>query len=258
MLFLNFLNITIDPRRILQKELAIPFTLSVLVMPLITHFGFSRYFSGPYRIGLLLTACAPAGVMTLVLIHFIREKDYDLAFSYFFFSTFGSILYIPVVLKLLLGQAVTIEIRPFVLQTAALILIPFLSARLSLRFVSGKIIAAINTSANLLNPLLVFLVVSASISSASDELHWDLTLLGLSIAVIAIFMLPGGVGYLLGKMSGARKRSNTLALISSSRNCQFVLAVAILNFPPLTAVPIIIAAIFHHLTNAFWLWVLEK
>ncbi len=258
LLFFNFLDVKIDPHRLFRKELLITLSLSFVIMPVITYHGLSIGFNSAYRTGLLLTACAPSGIMGIILIRFMKLKDYNLAFSNFFFTTFGSILLIPIILKLLIGQTVAIDIRPLIGQTAVLIIAPFTATRLVNRFCHEKGLFWIKKCSTALTPVLVFLIISTSIASASDELKWDLTLLRLSISVLAIYLLQGGLGFWIGNLIGGKELRNTLTFISSSRNLQIVLAVVILNFSPLATVPIIIATIFHNIMNAFWLWALQK
>jgi predicted Na+-dependent transporter len=196
--------------------------------------------------------------MGIILICYLQHRDFHLAFSNFLFSTFGSILIIPFVLKLFFGQTAPIEIRPILIQTAVLVIIPFIASRLVNRFGKKTLQQLIIKMAELLVPFFVFVIVSTTIAITSNELKWNSMLLSLSACVFAIYFLQGGLGYLAGYLIRKRDIKNTLALICSSRNCQIILAVAILNFSPLAAVPIIIATIFHHLMNAFWLWVLQR
>lgn len=258
MLFFNFLDVKINPYKLFRKELLVTFFLSVILMPVIAYYILSVGFVPPYRIGLLLVAASPTGIMGIILLRYLRHNDSNLAFSNFLFSTFGAILFIPVVLKLILGQTVEIEMRPIMGQTAALIIIPFVATRLVRRFCQDNVLMGIKKASKAFIPALVFLIIATSIGSASDELEWNLTLLRLSFSVFIIYMIQGGLGYMAGSLTDDRKIRNTLALISSSRNIQIVLAIAILNFSPLCSVPIIIATISHHITNAFWLWILQK
>jgi len=258
MLFLNFLDFKIAPKGLFRKELLITFFLSIVVMPVITYYLLSAGLEDSYRLGLLLVASAPSGIVGIILIQYIPSRDYNLAFSDLLSSTFASILFIPLILKLIIGQNFLIEIRPIIAQTAALVIIPFLATRLTNRFVSSRQRQIIKKVAKFLIPLLIFLIVSASIGSAAGKLKLDLTLLRLSIVVLGIYMLHAGLGYVAGSLIGRKEIRNTLTFISSSRNCQIILALAILNFSPLTSVPIIIAIIFYHITNAFWLWILQK
>ena len=101
---------------------------------------------------------------------------------------------------------------------------------------------------------MAFCVVTISVAGPSEELRWDVSLISLSAVIMVVYLLPGLLGYLAGYLLGGIGTRNTLSFIASSRNVQLVLAIAILNFPPLTTVPIIIAIFVHHLVNAFWLW----
>ena len=256
-LFLNFLDLKIESNRLLRKELLITFLLSFVIMPCIAYYGLSVRFRPSFRIGLLLIACPPSGIMGIILIRYITYKDYNLAFSNLLFTTFSWILLMPIVLNFIIGRAVSIDIHHIILQTSTLVILPFLSTRLINRFLPDVYLRLIKKSPKYLMPILIFFILSTSIGSASGELKWDLTLIKLSMAVFGIYFLHACLGYFAGSLLGKIELRNTLTLISSSRNSQIILAIAVLNFSPLTVVPIIIAIIFHHIMNAFWLYVLK-
>ncbi len=257
-LFFNFLDLKVDPRQIIRKELLITFLLSFIAMPLMTYYGLAAGFAEPFRIGLLLVACAPAGIMGIILIQYIGHGDVELAFSNLLFSTFCAVLCIPLLLKLLLGKSIVVEIRPIIMQTALLVILPFLATRLAVHVFPERIQLRIKAASRLMVPLLVFFTLWITFGSASGELKWKLDLLLLSLTTLGVYLLHAGLGLLLGNMIGGKEIRNTLTFISSSRNCHFILAIAVMNFPPLVAVPIIIASLFHHVTNAFWLWALRR
>jgi bile acid:Na+ symporter, BASS family len=256
-LFLNFLDLKIEPHRLLRKELLITFFLSFVIMPCIAYYGLSVRFRPSYRMGLLLVACPPSGIMGIVLIRYLTYKDYNLAFSNLLFTMVSWILLMPIVLKLIIGRTVSIDIHHIIIQTSTLVVLPFLATRLINRFLPDKHLELIKKSPKYLMPILIFFILSTSIGSASGELKWDLTLMELSMTVFGIYFLHACLGCLAGSLLGKKELRNTLTLISSSRNCQIILAIAVLNFSPLTVVPIIIAIIFHHVMNAFWLWMLK-
>jgi len=139
-----------------RRELLVTFLLTAFFMPFITHSLLSTGFETPYRIGLLLVACAPTGVMGMVLTRYLYRRDFHLAFSNFVFSTFGSILIVPVVLKLFLGQSAAIEIRTILTQTAGMIIVPYAAARLVNRFGRTSLQASIKKWGNVLVPFFVF------------------------------------------------------------------------------------------------------
>lgn len=258
MLFFNFLDVKIDPLKILRKELLITSALSFVFMPLVTYYGLSLGFEPSYRIGLLLSACAPSGIMGTILIRYLKHKDYELAFGNLLFSMFGSILFIPLILKLLIGGYITVAVQPLIAKIALLIILPFLVTRLANRFIADKPLRWIKKSAAIAIPALAFMAINSSIGSVSDEIQWDLNLWRLSLTVLVIYLLQGGLGYWIGNLLAGRVLRNTLTFVSSSRNLQLVLAIAVWNFSSLTVVPIIIAMVLHHSMNAFWLWLLQR
>ena len=78
------------------------------------------------------------------------------------------------------------------------------------------------------------------------------------LLVFSVYMLQGGIAYLVGRLFWGKPIRRTLALIASSRNNQISLGIAIVNFSPATAIPCIFGFIFHHVTNAIWLWLFRK
>lgn len=92
----------------------------------------------------------------------------------------------------------------------------------------------------------------------ADQLNWNAESIWLTVIVLAIHLIHGGAGYVIGRIRKNDELKKTLPLIWSSRNIQLVFAIAVLNFHPLTYVPIIMGLFFHHLTNAFWLWILGR
>ena len=253
-LFMNFLEIKIDIRRFFPKELLVTSLLTMIVMPVFVYYILGKGFHNHYRIGLLLIACAPAGVMTIILGQYINESNYNLVFSNFVFTTFGSILYIPIVLACILGKTVEIEMQPILRQTAALIIIPYIASQIAVKFLRSSRLQWLKNKSSAVILVLSFFIIMISVASASSELRWDVSLLDLSARILVIYVLPGGLGYHAGYLFGGTGTRNTLSFISSSRNVQIVLAIAILNFPPLTTVPLVIGIFIHHLVNAFWLW----
>lgn len=260
LLLVNFLDVRTQWNKLLRKELLVTLLLSAVVMPAVAYYILSTVFIEPYRIGLVLVACAPSGVLTLILYRFIPDSDYNLIFSNFLFTTFGSIFYIPLILMLLIPLSGTVQIntRDVLLQTAGLVLIPYFTGRFLRMVFSEDALSSIKKASRWIIVFLIYGIVTVSISSTSHELVWDTSLIGLSAAVFSIYMMQGGLGYAIGYVIGDRSIRHTLALISSSRNTQIALAVAVLNFSSLAVVPCVIGVIFHHVTNALWLWLFRK
>ena len=67
LLAVNFYEIEFKWKRFLRWELVITLSLSALIIPPIYYLLLSKGLLPEYRIGLLLTAVAPSGVMPLVL-----------------------------------------------------------------------------------------------------------------------------------------------------------------------------------------------
>jgi predicted Na+-dependent transporter len=106
--------------------------------------------------------------------------------------------------------------------------------------------------------LLLFCIIVVSVGKVANQLVWHADYIWLAAIILAIYLIHGGLGYLIGWVWGNAELRITLPFICSSRNIQLVFAIAVLNFSPLTYVPIIMGILFHHLTNAFWLWILGR
>jgi len=257
-LFLNFLETKLKWQRFFRGELLVTGLLSALFMPLLAYHVLSKGLNPAYRIGLLLTAMAPSGIMMLAVSRFVPQKDYNLILSNFLFTTFGSILYIPLMVKSLIGTAVHIEINHLFFQTAALVLIPYGASEIVKKALPENAAPIIKRYTQGAILILVFIIAGVSISAAAQELVWDQTLMKLALLVLSIFVLQGGMAYLAGLILWDKSIRNTLAMIASSRNNHLVLGIAIMNFPPIAVVPCMLGIIFHHMTNALWVWLFRK
>ena len=259
-LFFNFLDVKIHFRELYPKVLLFTFFLSAFVMPLFVYYFLSKGFEESYRIGLLLIACAPTGITTLVLGQYIKRSNYNLVINNFIFITFASMIYIPILLKLLLNEAVNFEILPFaiIVQMAVLVIIPYFASQTIVYFLQQRWLLWLKRISKGLTLLLLFGVIMISVGKIEDQLLWNAESLWLSLSIVAILFIQGGLGYGIGWLLKSNELINTLPFICSSKNIQLVFAIAVLNFSPLTYVPIIIGIFIHHLTNAFWLWVLGK
>jgi len=229
----------------------------------------------PYLIGILLyinflemhpvwrrffrkELCVTGGILMLIFSRFIPHKDYDLIISNFFTTQFGIILYFPLMAQYVLGAAIKIDTSHLFYQTAALVLIPYICGLLSRSVFSNRIVDQLKRIGNRSIPILVFLTIAISISLTTQEIDWSPELVRLSAIVFVIYMLQGSAACLAGTLLGDKSIRNTLALTASSRNTQLVLGLAVINFPPLVIVPLVLSVIFHHVTNVIWLWLFRK
>jgi len=258
MLAFNFLEIKFSWQNFFRRELSVTLLLSAVIMPIIVYYLLSRGLYPEFRVGLLITALAPSGVMPLVFGRFVKYIDYDLVLSNFLITTFGSILYLPAMVKLLAGTNIDIPSGNLLIKTALIILAPYGVSILMKKTLKKNPLSIIKKYVNVIILVSIFIICSIVGSSASGNLVWSKGLIQLVILVFAVYLVQGGLAYIAGVFLWDKPIRNTLALISSSRNNQITLGIAILNFPPATAIPCIIGFLFHHLTNAIWLWLFRK
>jgi predicted Na+-dependent transporter len=260
MLFFNFLDVKIQFRRSHPWILLITLLLSAVAIPGFVYFILSTGFPAPYRTGLLLVACAPTGITTLVLGRYIKGSNYHLVVSNFFFTTFSSVFYIPIILKFVLNEAVNFETSPYTLlsQMALLVMLPYILSQTMVHLLHQQWLIKHKIISKGITLFLLFGVIVVSVGKVADQLVWQADSVWLAVVILAIYLIHGGLGYAIGWLWGNAELKATLPFICSSRNIQLVFAIAVLNFSPLTFVPIIMGIFFHHLTNAFWLWLLGR
>ncbi len=258
MLAINFYEIEFRWKKFIRRELLVTLSLSILVMPPIYYLLLSRGLPSDYRIGLLLTAVAPSGVMPLILGRFIAKIDNDLVLGNFLVTTFGSILYLPVVVQWLAGTVIDISASQLLVKTALMILLPYSMSRI-MKF--SVLTPAFERIKLFFKPVflgLLFIICAVATSGVSKQLTWNYDMIWLVVLVFSIYLVQGGLAYLAGSIFWTPPTRRTLALISSSRNNQITLGIAAINFSPATAIPCILGFIFHHLTNAIWLYLFRK
>lgn len=134
MLLFNFIDITQCNTKIYcgrNGSLLFCWLLSLCRYSVITFYHYR--FMSIIRIGIFLVALSPSGIILLVFIRYVPEKNYDLIFSNFLVTTFGSILYIPFMVKVIIRQNTQIDSIHLLYQTALLVLGPFFASRIILR-----------------------------------------------------------------------------------------------------------------------------
>jgi BASS family bile acid:Na+ symporter len=257
-LFLNFSEVSVPWRKFYRKELLLTLTLSALIMPYLFYRWFSSGLDTQYRIGLLLTAAAPSGIMALVLGRFMADIDYGLVLSNFIVTTFGSVIYIPLTVKWLVGAAIQIQVSQMLIKTAAIILLPYGASFIVRNGLPQQWTAAVKRWSKPLVMGSIFFIVAIVTSAATRSLHWNHTLITLILLVLAVYIIQKALAYLASFYFWDRRARRTLALIASSRNNNVALGIATLHFAPATTVPCIVGFILHHVTNAVWLYLLRK
>ncbi|MEJ2282660.1 MAG: hypothetical protein P8X85_03610 [Desulfobacterales bacterium] len=177
-------------------------------------------------------------------------------FVYFFLS----IGFLPILLKFVLNQAVSLDTSPYTLlgQMTLLVLLPYFLSQTMVHILHQQWLVKNQHISKGSTLILLFCIVGVSIGKVADQLTWHASSMWLAIVVLAIYLIHGGMGYAIGWVWSNAELKTTLPFICSSRNIQLVFAIAVLNFPPLTYVPIIMGLFFHHLTNAFWIWILGR
>jgi predicted Na+-dependent transporter len=257
-LILNFFEIEFEWKNFLRSELILTVLLSAFIISSLYYLVLSKGLNPDYRIGILLTAIAPSGVMPLVLGRFMQNIDHDLVMSNFLVTTFGSIIYLPFMVKWLVGTTIQIPAEQLLLKTAAMILLPYAVSVIMKDVFSQALTERIKMFAKPVVLILLFINCVLVSSAASQRLIWNENLLRMILLVFSVYLVQGGLAFLIGGFFWNKPIQKTLALISSSRNNQITLGIAAINFAPAAALPCIFGFIFHHVANAIWLYLFRK
>ena len=257
-LFLNFLNVSVKWDKVIRSELLLTLSLTIIIMPIMVYSLLPSDFSIFYRTGLILVACSPSSIMTLIISKFIPRKDYNLIFSNFLVTNLTATFYIPLILKFTVGRSITVNVFMIFIQTAVIILLPYAGSLAARKLLNENIFKRLCKISNRGILVLFFLIIAASIGSIKGEVKLEESILLLLVIGFAIYLLQGFLGYTGGFFWKKQEIKNTLAVISSSRNTQLVIAITVINFPTATLIPIILCVFVHHFTNIFWLTLLEN
>ena len=259
LLLLNFTKVTLSFKDLLKKEVLVTIGLSGIVMPFITWYIVSWQATLELKYGLLLLSIAPSGIMMLVLSKYVHPVEKSLIVVNFFITHLASIILIPVVINHFIGTNIKLNLGGLIIKTMFMVGTPLImSFFLKLNFF--RIVKLVFVSSEkIILPLAIFFVISIAVASASDKIGFSWVLPEVFARVLLIYLIQGSLGFLCGwfffkKLSVV----NTLTLISSSRNSQFMLAISALYFSSFVGMVIVIGVFAHHITNAFWIFLLTK
>jgi len=174
MLFFNFLDVKIQFRQSYPWVLLITLFLSAVAIPGLVYFILSVGFISPYRTGLLLVACAPTGITTLVLGRYIKGSNYHLVVSNFLFVTFASMLYIPVLLNFVLNETVKFETSLYTLlgQMALLVILPYIVSQIVVHLLHQHWLVKNEILLKAFTLLLLFCIIVVSVGKVANQLVW--------------------------------------------------------------------------------------
>ena len=176
MLLINFIDLKIQYKNLFRPELIVTFLLTVVIMPALSYFLLARPFQEPYQIGILLVALSPSGIIMLVISRFVPEKNYDLILSNFLFITIGSIIYIPAVVQLFVGQSIQIDGLGLLTRIALLILCPFFASRIILKLPWPFVLNGLKKGSKPALILLIYLIITGSLSGITNLIIWESSL----------------------------------------------------------------------------------
>lgn len=258
LLFFSFLTVDLKTVKLIRFELLVTLILASVIMPLLAWHVLAAHLDEGYRIGVLLVSLAPSGMLMLVLSEFIKEKDSSLIIVNFFATHFSSMLYIPVVLSLLLEDSAKFDNLGLLLQIVILIILPFSLTILFRKVLSDDHMLQLLEIKKKVMPPLIFIIISVSIAKARSEVVMSIDLIYVFLSVISVYLLQGLLALGFSSLFLNKKQRNTLTLVASSRNIQFMLAIGIMNFSPATVMTLVIGIVCHHITNLMWLAIFRE
>jgi BASS family bile acid:Na+ symporter len=251
LMYFSVLEININPKKMVRKELIIWGLINIVTLPLVAFFVGSLV-SNDLLLGIVIAALAPTATTSPFFVGLIKG-DKELSISISTLANLSSIFYVPIVLFILFGMRIAIPYGQVFVNIFELIFIPLFLAILTKKFLASRFNKFVRYSKSIV-PFILFLILWIIFSTSLSSIES-------SFRVITIIPLVGLVctsGFLLGYFSVKDKKlKRTLAIAGGFKNQSLMLGI-FYNLAPITLIPPVIYLIFHHIYNGIFVWLYEK
>ncbi len=252
LMYFSLLEININPKKMIRKELIIWGLINIVALPLIAFF-LGSLVSNDLLLGIVIAALAPTATSSPFFVGLIKG-DKELSISISTLANLSSIFYVPIVLFILFGMRVAIPYDQVFVNIFELIFIPLFLAILTKKFLASRFNKLVRYSKNIV-PFILFLILLIIFSTSLSSIQSSF---GEVITVIPLVGLVCTSGFLLGYFSMKDKKlKRTLAIAGGFKNQSLMLGI-FYNLAPITLIPPVIYLIFHHIYNGIFVWLYEK
>ena len=234
-----------DFRRVakMPKAVGIGFAAQYTIMPLM-GWGVAHLFRLPAEMaaGLILVSCCPGGTASNVVTYLARA-NVALSVLMTMCSTFGAVIFTPLLTKWLAGTLVPVDAWGLFKSTVQVVLLPVLIG-LALHEYCPKLVKFVLPAAPLVSVITIALICASIIGQSAQ-----LILESGAILIAAVFTMHSGgflLGYFAARLLGYEKDvRRTISIEVGMQNSGLGAVLAKAHFTQLAAVPCAISSVFH-------------
>jgi predicted Na+-dependent transporter len=223
------------------------FVSAHLVLPLLGLFASGLFFPGDADTvaGFVLLLSAPTAVSGFIWVGIFRG-DPALTLSLILLDTLAAPLLMPGTVSLLLGTAVSVDVRGMALSLVFMVLVPTVIGVFLNEVSRGKVPDLVSPYLNPLAKLFMALVIAANASAVAPRLRFDDPGI-LLIALLCVILIV--LGFAVSKLAGllgrlGREGGISLFFGAGLRNISAATTIAIEYFPEAAALPAILGIVF--------------
>lgn len=232
------------------KHLVIILAIMYLIMPVASWFVGSRFLSPELLAGYVIAAMAPAATGSPFWTKLIKG-DRCLSLAFVGVSLLAAPIFIPILSYLLLSTIITVPVISIAEILGVIILLPVAAA-----YLIGKVADISKYSGWIALPTVLIIVATIISLNAENLLNLEYAYTLLLLAAFQV-LLAFGIGWFLtiGHTPPERK---ALLFSVSVRNMALAMAIALLYFGPLAALPAAFLILLHMALISFLLIKPEK
>jgi predicted Na+-dependent transporter len=248
LLFFSFLKIEFSMSHFIRKELLYYPAIIIIILPAVI-FLLTGGLDSTIRLGLILLCITPPATSAPVVSGFINAKREFIVTNVLIYNFFAPFIYALLLPLYFMNAEVTVNPVKILVSVSLVIFSPLLLALLVR--ISSRLTARFEKAAPYVNPPILFLVVASGIAASSDEIkrHFSENPVGgimLLLIVIALCVILYFIGWML---PGDRQMKKTLALSLGHKNTALAISIALTNFNPITAVPVLLYVLVQNTIN---------
>lgn len=246
-----------DFARVLARPLPLIVNLVILhaLMPVLAWVTASLFFPNELDIvtGFILAAVIPTGVSSLLWTS-IYMGNMALTLSIILIDTVLSPLVVPLGLSLILGAAVQMELGEMMKGLLLMIVLPSLAGIALNQLTRGRVKTTLAPCLAPFSKLSMGVIVAINSSVVAPYISQiDGRLIGMAALVLFLSVLSYLTGWVVARIFGwKRDVIVTLTFNSGMRNIGAGTVIAIAYFPPLVALPVVLATLFQQSLAAFF------
>lgn len=247
-MFLNFLTMDTGKHSLaISSELQYLAVVVVITPFLVYRLSLLLDFDTALRTGLIMAVVTPSALSAPVVCDLVGGNRYSIITHVILTNLLAPLTFTLIFAIYLKSEHIAIPYTMIITKVALLMLCPYLLAWI-VKKRSKKHLGDLKTVKKFLFLLIVFVAVSSAATRMREVAPVKLAGIALFIFTTALFLY--GTGFLIGR---CRMLGSTTALMFGHKNMGLSLWIALGNFDPMAALPLVLYIISHHIINGFLL-----